>query len=121
MHSLEICALLDVRGFFFCFFFIISLCRCQPRWQSRHLLVRAKTWQALSMLSGGARQSRWKWLRRARVMPGRKVHLWTMACFHRRASPQNAADEGGDFGKMAFCVFDGKCLPRTAARLKKPG
>lgn len=34
----------------------------------------------------------------ARVMPERKVHLWTMACFHRGASPQNAAD----FGKMAF-------------------
>lgn len=53
----------------------------------------------------------------ARVMPERKVHLWTMA-FHRGASPQNAGWRGRRLRKDGVCIFNSKCLPRTAAHLK---
>lgn len=103
MHSLEICALLDVRGGFFLVFFFYYFAASMPT-----SLAEPAPVGACQDLAGFIDALWWcstitvEMAAPARVVPERKVHLWTMACFHRRASPQNAADEGGDFGKMAL-------------------
>lgn len=43
----------------------------------------------------------WKRAAPACVTPERKVHLWTMACFHHSASPQIAADDGSAYRAAA--------------------
>lgn len=58
---------------------------CQASWQSRHLLVGAKTWQAVPVLSGAARRSRWK---RRRRLASRQAEKYI--CGQRRPS----ADRG---------------------------